>query len=91
MSDGPLSYLLQIYTQGPCTCEFNVCIRAQDGGKRVCGEKDDVIQVRRSWEELSAVLLIASAILAEVQVLQELTMIPAELAHFSGFSQSHAL
>lgn len=55
-------------------------------GKRMMSAKSG-----RSWEELSVVLLIASAILAEVQVPQELTMTPAELSNFSGVSQSLAL
>lgn len=44
--------LLQIHIEGPCTCELNVCVRAQDGGKRVCGEKDEKsAKSGRSWEE----------------------------------------
>lgn len=95
ISDGPSvglvpgtsSYLLQIHTQGPCTCELNVCDRAQHGGKRMCGERDEVSQNRRRWEELSVVLRMASAILAGAQVPRELTVTPAQLAHFSGVSQ----
>lgn len=100
LSDGPSvrlvpgtsCYLLQIHTQGPCTCELNVFVRVQDGGRRVCGvgrggRRKKSGKSGRCWEELSAVLLMASAVLAGVQVPQELTVTPAQLAYFSGVSQ----
>lgn len=56
--------------------------------ERECvGKRMKSAKTGRRWKEFSVVLRMASAILAGAQVPRELTVTPAQLAHFSGVSQ----